>query len=316
MAKFTPEVEAAIRQASQQYGVPESRLRAFAAIESGGNPRNQTGSYLGLFQLSQNEFRKHGGQGNIFDPVANANAAAIKLKSEEQDFARRFGRAPTDGELYMIHQQGVGGSAAHAANPDAPAWRNMASTSEGRQKGEGWARQAIWGNVPDDVKRQFGSVDNLTSKQFTDMWNTKVARFGGNATPAAPASSPAPSMDPSTLEPAPTAVSAPTAVASGPAGVGGYGGHADQNEFLTAWAKQFDESQQNAKEAEARGARAGAQALGMAKSETKAAPSAVAQPNKVNVGQLLAALKARGVNTIGAPGLGTDEKTYLGTRGA
>ena len=60
----------------QETGVDPGVLSTFARIESGGNPRNQTGSYLGLFQLSQDEFRKHGGQGNIFDPVANANAAA------------------------------------------------------------------------------------------------------------------------------------------------------------------------------------------------------------------------------------------------
>lgn len=204
MARFSPEVDAAIRQASQDHGIPEARLRAFARIESGGNPRNQTGSYKGLFQLSQDEFGKHGGQGDIFDPASNANAAAAKFKTQEQDFARRYGRAPTDGELYMIHQQGVGGSAAHASNPDAPAWRNMASTAEGRQKGDGWAKQAIWGNVPDDMKAQIGSVDNLTSKQFTEMWNAKVARFGGDATPGQPeqtataslATAPAPQGDP------------------------------------------------------------------------------------------------------------------------
>ena len=50
----------------------------------------------------------------------------------------------------------------------------MAATAEGQQKGEGWARTAIWGNVPSDLKWQFVSVDNLTSAQFIEVWRRRV----------------------------------------------------------------------------------------------------------------------------------------------
>jgi hypothetical protein len=119
--QFSPQLEGAIRRASERYSMPQSTLRAFAAIESGGNSRARTGSYCGVYQLSHSEFRKYGGHGNIFDPKANTDIAARKLRSESDAFALEYGRAPTAAELYMVHQQGVGGAAMHMANPDWPA---------------------------------------------------------------------------------------------------------------------------------------------------------------------------------------------------
>lgn len=184
MSGFAPQVEAALARESQRTGVPIDTLRSFARIESGGNPNTMTGSYRGLFQLSPSEFNRHGGGSSIYDVDANAAAGASKIAADSAAFARQHGRQPSAAEIYMIHQQGAGGAAAHWANPDRPAWQNMASTGEGRQRGEGWARQAIWGNVPSNLKAQYGSVDNMTSRQFTDMWASK---FGGPSTaPAVP----------------------------------------------------------------------------------------------------------------------------------
>lgn len=189
MTRFSPEVEAAIARAAARHGVTEERLRGFARIESGGDPRNVTGSYRGLYQLGPDEWKRYGGGADIFDPAANADAAARKLNDEAARFKAKYGRDPSTHELYMVHQQGEGGTAAHLANPDRPAWQNMLSTGEGRQKGEAWARAAIWGNVPADVRAKYGSVDNLTSAQFLDLWRDKVARMTGEAaTPVAMAS--------------------------------------------------------------------------------------------------------------------------------
>lgn len=186
--RFRPEVQIAIDTAADEVGVDPGLLATFARIESSGEPGAVTGSYKGLFQLSKEEFAKHGGKGSIFDPVANAKAAAIKLKAESDTFERKYGRPPSAAEIYMIHQQGEGGADAHWRNPDRPAWQNMAGTAEGRQKGEKWAKEAIWGNVPDDVKKQFGSVENITSAQFTEMWGEKVERLGGGGDAPAAAS--------------------------------------------------------------------------------------------------------------------------------
>jgi hypothetical protein len=180
-AQFSPQLEDAIQSASERYSLPPSTLRAFAAIESGGNPRARSGSYCGVYQLSNSEFRKYGGNGNIFDPRVNTEVAARKLRTESDAFTQQYGRAPTATELYMIHQQGVSGAAMHMEYPDMVAWINMYLTEEGKRKGPGWARLAIWGNVPTDQRAQFpGGVDSITSRQFMDMWATKVARFGGS----------------------------------------------------------------------------------------------------------------------------------------
>ncbi|MGB8074307.1 MAG: hypothetical protein WCF55_15905, partial [Pseudolabrys sp.] len=51
-------------------------------------------------------------------------------------------------------------------------------TGEGQEKGEKWARKAIWGNVPSDIKSKIkGGLDALTSGQFLALWTERVNRF-------------------------------------------------------------------------------------------------------------------------------------------
>lgn len=159
--------------------VSASTLRAIRQIESGGNPNATTGSYKGLYQLSDSEFARYGGKGSIYDPAENERIASMKLGDEARRVSQKLGRDLQPWEQYLVHQQGEGGAYAHLTNPDRPAWQSMLSTGEGQQKGEGWARKAIWGNVPDKYKAQFGSVDNITSAQFAEMWRNRFARAEG-----------------------------------------------------------------------------------------------------------------------------------------
>jgi hypothetical protein len=179
-----PSIDQAIETYAKQHGLDPQMVRTFVHIESGGQPTARTGQYKGLLQLSDSEFKKYGG-GDIYSVDDNLRAGIAKLRAESDAFTKRTGRPAAANDLYMIHQQGEGGSAAHFANPDKPAWENMYSTREGREKGPGWAKLAIWGNVPDDLKAKYGSVENMTSRDFTDMWANKVASFGGGQ-PAAP----------------------------------------------------------------------------------------------------------------------------------
>lgn len=187
-ATFSPDVEDAVKTAARSTGASEEMLRAFAAIESGGNPNVTTGSYKGLFQMSDAEFEKWG-SGDVMNPRDNAMAAARKLNAEAGRFKEDFGRDATAADIYLIHQQGEAGYRAHLRNPDQPAWMSMASTGEGQQKGEGWAKQAIWGNLPASAKEKFGSVENVTSRDFVEWWQGRVSRgMGGN--PLAPSMEP------------------------------------------------------------------------------------------------------------------------------
>jgi hypothetical protein len=173
------DVENILAEASARHGLPLSLYRGFGRIESGMNPRKRTGSYMGLFQLSSEEFRKYLPKGDIFDPRDNTEAFSRKTVEQALDFRRRNGRAPKGAELYMQHQQGEGGFQAHASNPDAPAWQNMARTGEGRQRGQRWARKAIWGNMTPEMKRKFGSVDNVKSQDFLDIWADRYRQKAG-----------------------------------------------------------------------------------------------------------------------------------------
>ena len=70
-----------IKRASDAFGLDFNFMMAVAKIESGFNPNQRTGSYIGLFQLSQYEFGKFG-FGQIRSPRDNAVAAAYKVITE------------------------------------------------------------------------------------------------------------------------------------------------------------------------------------------------------------------------------------------
>jgi len=140
-------IRAEIEQAAKLFDVDIAMMKAFAKIESGYNPRAKTGRYKCLFQLSDWEFAKYW-QGDIYDIRDCSIAAARKFATEAAEFEKDVGRKATAAELYCIHQQGYHGCAFHYAAPHQLAWKNMYLTSEGQEKGEKWARKAIWGNVP------------------------------------------------------------------------------------------------------------------------------------------------------------------------
>jgi hypothetical protein len=50
----------------------------------------------------------------------------------------------------------------------------MCATHEGMEKGERWCKRAIWGNTLPAVKREWKSVDRLTSGAFVAMWRDRV----------------------------------------------------------------------------------------------------------------------------------------------
>ncbi len=151
-------------------------MKAVAKIESDFDPKQRTGSYIGLFQLSKYEFSKYGA-GDITSPRDNAVAAAYKFATEARLFEWETHKKPTFSDLYLIHQQGWQGAAEHVAQPERIAWKSMCATDEGREKGEKWCRRAVWGNTLLAVKKTRKSVDKLTSGEFVSMWRQRVDHF-------------------------------------------------------------------------------------------------------------------------------------------
>jgi hypothetical protein len=151
-------------------------MTAVAKIESDFDPKQRTGSYIGLFQLSSTEFRNYG-SGDILNARDNAIAAAYKFTTEAILFELSTHKKPTLSDIYLIHQQGVQGAAEHVSHPDWIAWKSMCATDEGREKGEKWCKRAIWANTLPEIKHVWKSVDNLTSGAFVKMWQDQVHRF-------------------------------------------------------------------------------------------------------------------------------------------
>jgi Transglycosylase SLT domain len=165
-----------IRRVSDAFRLDFVFMRAVAKIESDFNPKQRTGSYIGLFQLSKHEFEKYG-SGNITDPRDNAVAAAYKFAVEAKLFELDTRKKATLSDIYLVHQQGVQGAAEHVSHPERIAWESMCATDEGREKGEKWCKRAVWGNTLPTIKHIWKSVTKLTSGAFVAMWQQRVDHF-------------------------------------------------------------------------------------------------------------------------------------------
>ncbi|HEV2697937.1 MAG TPA: hypothetical protein VGU90_08085, partial [Terriglobales bacterium] len=165
-----------IKRASDAFGLDFNFMKAIAKIESGFDPKQRTGSYIGLFQLSKDEFAQYG-SGDILDARDNAVAAACKFANAAILFELSTHKKATFSDLYLIHQQGTRGAEEHVNHPDRIAWKSMCATDEGKEKGEKWCKRAIWENTLPEVKRVWKSVDNLTSGVFVQMWQDQVKHF-------------------------------------------------------------------------------------------------------------------------------------------
>jgi hypothetical protein len=165
-----------IKRASEAFGLDFNFMKAVAKIESDFDPKQRTGSYIGLFQLSNYEFARYG-SGDILNARHNAIAAAYKFANAAIMFELNTHKKATIGDLYLIHQQGTQGAEEHVNHPDNLAWKSMCATDEGKQKGEKWCKRAIWGNTLPEIKHAWKSVDNLTSGAFVKMWQDQVNRF-------------------------------------------------------------------------------------------------------------------------------------------
>jgi hypothetical protein len=162
-----------IRQAASLYGVDLAMMMSIAKVESNFNPRAKTGSYKGLFQLSDYEFKKYGA-GSIWDARDNARAAAHMFLVQAEKFKWALGHYPDYAEGYMVHQQGIEGAIEHYTHPERVAWQAMCATDEGVLKGEQWCRNAIWRNLSPQWKESFKSVEKITSGDFVNLWTGRI----------------------------------------------------------------------------------------------------------------------------------------------
>ena len=162
-----------IRDAAALYGLDLAMMMSIAKVESDFDPRVKTGSYKGLFQLSDYEFKKYG-DGSIWDARDNARAAAHMFLVQAEKFRWALGHYPDYAERYMVHQQGIQGAIEHYMHPERVAWQSMCATDEGVLKGERWCKKCIWGNLLPKWKHAFGDVDNILSGDFVSLWTGRI----------------------------------------------------------------------------------------------------------------------------------------------
>lgn len=146
--RASPEVDAAIVAAAKANNLDPDMMRAVASIESSNNPdsnRNKSTKYKGLYQIGSrgegNEWERFG-SGDIYDAKDNAMAAGRMFAHNRDAFAKKFGRAPTDTEMYMMHQQGLGfytrGAMTNIAGNPYP---GMSGPQTHDSFEEGWGRE-------------------------------------------------------------------------------------------------------------------------------------------------------------------------------
>jgi predicted GIY-YIG superfamily endonuclease len=165
-----------IQEAASLYGLDLAMMMSIAKVESDFDPRVRTGSYKGLFQLSDYEFQKYG-DGSIWDARDNARAAAHMFLVQAEKFRWALGHHPDYAERYMVHQQGIQGAIEHYTHPERVAWQSMCATDEGVLKGEQWCKKCIWGNLLPQWKDAFGNVDKISSKDFVSLWTERIDHF-------------------------------------------------------------------------------------------------------------------------------------------
>lgn len=126
-----------------------------AQIESGGDPnaKNPKSSAKGLFQFTSATAEQYG-LDDPTDPVKAREAVEKFTADNASQLQKVLGRTPSDGELYLAHQQGSGGALKLLTNPDKKAIEVVGV-------------DAVINN---------GGDENMTAKEFADKW---VGKFGG-----------------------------------------------------------------------------------------------------------------------------------------
>jgi len=151
--------------AAKKYGVDPATALAIARIESNFDPNayNKSGA-SGLFQFMPGTAGDYG-LTNPFDAAANIDAGMRLARDNIASLTKKLGRAPTAGEIYLAHQQGLGGAGALLANPNISAVDALVKAGVSRSK-------AIA-----SVQQNGGDPNTMTAGQFAGLWTGKADKY-------------------------------------------------------------------------------------------------------------------------------------------
>lgn len=159
MGSIDSSVGGIIDAAAARYGIDPKEARAMAWIESRGDPNavSPTGA-TGLFQFTQGTARDYG-LADRKNPEANADAAMRLFRDNKEGLRKALGREPTFGEVYLAHQQGLGGAVALLSDPS-----RLATDVVGTE-----------------AVRVNGGAPGMTAGQFAALWIKKANAAIGQA---------------------------------------------------------------------------------------------------------------------------------------
>jgi hypothetical protein len=108
-------------QISKGETAPGDYLGRLAQIESGGNAnaKNPNSSAEGLFQITDATWKAYGGGPDRTNVAEQRRIAEAIAADAAKELTPVLGRPPTQGELYLAHQQGIGGAKKLLSNPNA-----------------------------------------------------------------------------------------------------------------------------------------------------------------------------------------------------
>jgi hypothetical protein len=166
----------------QAEGLPNNFLETMSMLESSGGTNMGTGEkYIGMFQIGPEVARDFGvTPDQLRDPRVNAQVAAKLAGRNARQLRELLGREPQPWELYLAHQQGIGGASALLRTPEANVVDALAAAYGGNRAR---AEQAVVQN---------GGNPNMTAGQFAALWARKFGAAapgpkgvtGGPGTPA------------------------------------------------------------------------------------------------------------------------------------
>lgn len=149
-------------------GLPSGYLEKTASIESGGNPDavSPTGA-TGLFQFTKGT-AKDVGLTDRKNPVDSTKSAVRLAVTNKNGLIKALGREPTGGELYLAHQQGLGGASALLKNSNANVIDALLPAYNGNKDKAEQAIKVNGGNV------------NMTAGEFANIW---ISKYNGSSRP-------------------------------------------------------------------------------------------------------------------------------------
>ena len=142
-----------VTDAANRYGQDPATALRIADIESGGKDvTNSSSGAAGIYQFMPSTWSSYGNGASPHDIPANIDAGMRLLRDNRAGLTKALGREPTGGELYLAHQQGLGGATKLLANPDLAAASIVGA-------------KAVTGN---------GGTLDMTAGQFAHKWTSAV----------------------------------------------------------------------------------------------------------------------------------------------